>query len=50
MSKRSTLSAIFGTIRSAVSVAQAVEGQRKARPEHLRALGIDPVQFEKIRR
>lgn len=50
MSKRSTLSAFFSTIGSAIHVAAAVEGNRRAKAEHLRALGIDPAQFEQIRR
>jgi hypothetical protein len=48
MSKRSTLSAIFGTIGSAIAAAGAVEGNRAPRNADLRALGIDPVAFRKI--
>ena len=50
MSKRSSISTLIGAIGSAIHVAAAVEGNRKAKAEHLRTLGIDPVQFEKIRR
>lgn len=50
MSKRSTLSAFFGTIGSAVRVANAVEGRRIPRARDLQALGIDPAQFGKIDR
>lgn len=50
MNKRSKLTAFFGTIGSAISVAAAMEGHRKPRARDLRQLGIDPVQFEKIGR
>lgn len=53
MRKNSTFARIGGLvdiIGSAISVAAAVEGNRKAKAEHLRVLGIDPAQFEKIRR
>lgn len=50
MSTRSKLSTFFGSISSAINVAAAVEGHRKAKAEDLRALGIDPVQFGRIRR
>lgn len=48
MSKRSTLSAFFGTIGSAINVAGAIEGNRSPRSADLRVLGIDPVEFRKI--
>lgn len=50
MSKRSTISTFFGALGSAINVAAAVEGRQKAKAADLRALGIDPAQFEKIRR
>ena len=50
MNKRSTLSAIFGTIGSAVRVANAVEAKRAPRARDLQALGIDPAQFGRIGR
>ena len=50
MSKRSTLSAFFGTIGSAINAASAVESHRAPKSEDLRKLGIDPVQFRKIGR
>jgi len=48
MRKRSRFSSILETIGSAIQVAAAVENNRKADPHHLRALGIDPAQFDKI--
>lgn len=48
MSKRSTLSAFFGTIGSAINASRAVEGNRAPNSADLRALGIDPVEFRKI--
>lgn len=41
---------IVSTINSAVSVAGAVEGRHVANSRHLRNLGIDPAQFNKIGR
>jgi len=39
---------ILCDIRNDDQVAAAVENNRKADPHHLRALGIDPAQFDKI--
>jgi hypothetical protein len=50
MNKRSKISAFFGTIGSAINVAAAVEGRQKVSTADLRNLGIDPIQFERIRR
>lgn len=50
MSKRSTLSAFFGSIGSAVRAAGAVEGGHAPKARDLKTLGIDPVQFNKIGR
>jgi len=50
MNKRSKISAFFGTIGSAIAVAAAVEGRQKVNTADLRNLGIDPAQFERIRR
>jgi hypothetical protein len=50
MSKRITFSELLDTIGSAINVAAAVENHGKVKARHLRTLGIDPVQFEKIRR
>ena len=47
---RSTVSALFGMIGSAIAVAAAEENGRTARTQDLRRLGIDPVAFRKIRR
>lgn len=50
MSKRSTLSAFFGTFGSAVRAASAVEGGYAPKARDLKQLGIDPAQFNKIGR
>lgn len=50
MNKRSKISTFFGTIGSAINVAAAVEGRQKVNVADLRNLGIDPAQFERIRR
>jgi hypothetical protein len=42
-----TFVTVFG---SAAAVSAAVEGGRAPKAKHLNALGIDPVQFESIRR
>ena len=48
MTMRSTFSAIFGTIGSAINAAGAVENNRAPHSRDLRALGIDPAEFRKI--
>lgn len=45
MGNRSTLSEIFGSLRSAVAVAAALESRREPKARDLRRLGIDPEQF-----
>ena len=50
MNKRSRISTFFGTIGSAINVAAAVEGRHKVNVADLRNLGIDPAQFDRIRR
>jgi hypothetical protein len=48
MTMRSTLSAFFGTIGSAMNAASAVENNRAPNSRDLRTLGIDPVEFRMI--
>jgi len=48
--RRSFFNEVFGSLSSAVSVAAAIEGRRKPRAHDLRRLGIDPDQFNGIRR
>ncbi|MBX3597557.1 MAG: hypothetical protein KF874_08310 [Rhizobiaceae bacterium] len=48
MTMRNTLAAIFGTVGSAVKVANAVENNRAPSAADLRNLGIDPVEFGAI--
>ena len=53
MTKRTTLSAIgdfFDIFGSAVSASRAFEANRKPLASDLRKLGIDPAQFDGIRR
>lgn len=50
MNTRNTVSAIFGTIGSAIRAAAAVEGNREPRARDLKTLGIDPAAFSKIGR
>ncbi len=47
---RSTFADLLGMLGSAISVAAAEENGRSARPQDLRRLGIDPMEFRKIRR
>ena len=53
MTTRKTFSAIggfFSTFGSAVAVSRAVNAGRKPHSRDLRVLGIDPAQFDTIRR
>jgi hypothetical protein len=47
---RSTFADLLGLLGSAISAAAAEESGRSARSQDLRRLGIDPIEFRKIRR
>ena len=52
MTTRTTLSAIgnfFEVVRSAAAVSNSVSNNRQPAASHLRTLGIDPIEFRKIR-
>ncbi len=50
MTKRNAFIEMLDTIGSALNVAAAVDNGRQVRSRDLKQLGIDPVQFSKIKR
>lgn len=50
MSKRSFFGEVFSSLGSAIAVAAATENGRRPRARDLQRLGIDPAQFDGIRR
>lgn len=50
MSRFNSVGKFFATVGSAINAASAVEGSRTPRARDLRALGINPADFNRIGR